>query len=195
MNSLMIFRKKSSCLLTKKKSHSETQLSYYSKEELKLGTTISSWITLTYRFRLFQNQAQRLKWRKTQFKILGILGILGLLKNKQTKSSTSVAAIQIFSSRTSSPYDPTTTNSTIRYLQQVLAMIRMESYFLCKSLRVKKQKTLKIIAYFENKNRANNSLEISKRSTSPSETTSALISTANQALQASTLDSRSNTYI
>ena len=46
---------------TKKKSHSETQLSYYSKEELKMGTTISSWITLTYRFRLFQNQAQRLK--------------------------------------------------------------------------------------------------------------------------------------
>ena len=33
----------------------------YSKEELKLGTTISSWITLTYRFRLFQNQAQRFK--------------------------------------------------------------------------------------------------------------------------------------
>ena len=71
----------------------------------------------------------------------------------------------------------------------------MGSYFPCKSLRVKKQKTLKIIAYFENKNRANNSLEISKRSTSPSEKTSALISTANQALQASTLDSRSNTYI
>lgn len=181
MNSLRIFQKKYSILLIKKKSHLETRLSSYSKEDSKLDTTISSWIMLTCRSNLFRHQTLKFNCRKTQFKILGILGILGILKKRQIKSSTFAAAIQNLSLRTSSPSDPTTTSSMIKYLQQVLAMIKMESYFLCKSLRVKKQKTLKTIAYFEIGNRGNN-LKISQRSSSPSETTSALITSANQAL-------------